>query len=84
MGLVEVKVPDELWPRRGGWKGKIVSVLKRPGEKVMRGEVLVEVEIEKAILEIESPVDGVVKRIVEPGSPVEPGSVVAVVEEARS
>lgn len=82
MRLVEVKVPEELWPRRGGWRGKVVSVLKRPGERVSRGEVLAEVEIEKAILEIESPVDGVVKEVAEPGSPVEPGSVVAIVEEA--
>ncbi|MCE4610509.1 MAG: biotin attachment protein [Desulfurococcales archaeon] len=82
MRLVEVKVPEELWPRRGGWKGKVVNVLKKPGEKVARGEVLAEVEIEKAILEIESPVDGVVRKVAEPGSPVEPGSVIALVEEA--
>ena len=84
MGLVEVKVPEELWPRRGGWKGRVVSVFKRPGERVARGEVLAEVEIEKAILEIESPVSGVVRKVAEPGSPVGPGSVVALVEEAEA
>lgn len=81
MGLVEVKVPEELWPRRGGWSGRVVGVRKRPGERVRRGEVLVEVEIEKAVLEIESPVDGVVEKIAEPGERVEPGSVLAVVRE---
>lgn len=78
-GLVEVKVPEDLWPRRGGWKGRVVGVRRGVGERVSKGEVLVEVEIEKAVLEIETPVEGVVERVAEPGEEVKPGSIVAVV-----
>jgi biotin carboxyl carrier protein len=80
--VVEVRVPEELWPRRGGWRGRVVSVRRGVGEKVRRGEVIAEVEIEKAILEIEAPVDGVVVKVAEPGSEVGPGSVVAVLRTA--
>jgi len=70
-----IKVPEELWPRRGRWVGKVVGVLKKPGERVSRGEPVAEVEIEKAVLVIESPYDGVVKEVlVSPGDSVSPGS----------
>jgi Pyruvate/2-oxoglutarate dehydrogenase complex, dihydrolipoamide acyltransferase (E2) component, and related enzymes len=70
-----IKVPEELWPRRGGWRGRVISVLEKPGDRVSRGEPVVEVEIEKAVLVIESPYDGVVSEVlVSQGSPVEPGS----------
>ncbi|MFZ8795677.1 MAG: biotin/lipoyl-containing protein [Acidilobaceae archaeon] len=70
-----IKIPEELWPRRGGWRGRVVSVLKKPGDRVSRGEPVVEVEIEKAVLVIESPYDGVVSEVlVSQGSPVEPDS----------
>jgi len=68
-------VPMELWPRRGGWKGRVISVLKKPGDRVSMGEPVVEVEIEKAVLVIESPYDGVVSDVlVSQDSLVEPGS----------
>jgi|DewCreStandDraft_3_1066083.scaffolds.fasta_scaffold00167_15 pyruvate dehydrogenase E2 component (dihydrolipoamide acetyltransferase) len=39
------------------------------------GEAVAEIEIEKAILVIESPFDGVVREVIaKPGSSVEPGS----------
>ncbi|BAN90944.1 biotin/lipoyl-containing protein [Aeropyrum camini] len=75
-----VRIPLDLWPRRGGWRGKVVKVYKRPGDAVEKGEVLAEVEIEKAVLEIESPVSGRVKSIVGEGEEVTPDTVVAVVE----
>lgn len=66
---------EELWPRRGGWRGKVVSVLKNPGDRVSVGEAVAEIEIEKAILVIESPFDGVVREVIaKPGSIVEPGA----------
>ena len=77
--LVEVRVPSELWPRRGGWRGRLVRVA-RPGERVERGQVVAEVEIEKAVLEIESPVSGVVAWSLPEGSEVEPGTVILRVE----
>ncbi|BAA81360.2 hypothetical protein APE_2347.1 [Aeropyrum pernix K1] len=75
-----VRIPLDLWPRRGGWRGKVVRVYKKPGDLVEKGEVLAEIEIEKAILEVESPVSGRVRSIVGEGEEVTPESVVAVVE----
>lgn len=79
MGVSEVRVPLDLWPRRGGWKGKVVRVYKKPGERVARGEVIAEVEIEKAILEIESPASGVICQVAGEGSEVRPETVIAVI-----
>ncbi len=74
--MKSIVTPMELWPRRGGWKGRVVSVLKKPGDRVSRGEPVVEIEIEKAVLVIDSPYDGVIREVlVSQGSIVEPGSV---------
>jgi len=73
--LKSIVVPEELWPRRGGWRGRVVGIFKRPGDRVQRGEPVAEVEIEKAVLVIESPFDGVVREVlVSQGSIVGPGS----------
>ncbi len=73
--MVVVEVPSDLWPRRGDWRGKIVSIHKKPGDRVKEGEPVAEVEIEKAILVIESPVAGVVEEtLASPGDPVGPGA----------
>lgn len=72
---MEITLPADLWPRRGGWSGKVVSLLKRPGERVEAGEPIAEVEIEKAILVIESPRSGVIESyLVSPGDRVGPGT----------
>lgn len=39
--------------------GRLVAWLKQPGQAVKAGEVLFEVETDKAVVEIEAPVDGV-------------------------
>ncbi len=39
--------------------GKLVSWLKKEGERVAKGEPLLEIETDKAVMEIESPGDGV-------------------------
>src|SRR5262245_54625071 len=39
--------------------GKIVSWVKKEGDKVSKGEVLLEVETDKAVVEIEAAADGV-------------------------
>src|SRR2546425_3231418 len=39
--------------------GKIVSWLKKEGETVSKGEVLLEVETDKAVVEVEATADGV-------------------------
>jgi len=44
-------------------EGRIVAWRKREGEPVAQGEILFEVETDKATMEVESPVAGVVRRI---------------------
>jgi len=44
-------------------EGKIVRWLKQVGATVVQGEVIAEVETDKAVSEIESPVNGVVEEI---------------------
>ena len=69
-----VRVPGDLWPSRGDWEGVVVEVHVSPGDRVVEGQVLVEVEIEKAVLEIESPVAGRVVGVhVSRGDRVAPG-----------
>ena len=53
-------------------EGTIVSWLKKPGEAVHRGEAVVEVETDKAVMEVESPADGTLAEIL-----AEQGAVVA-------
>ncbi len=44
-------------------EGRLVSWLKREGERVEAGEMLFEVETDKATMEVESPVGGFVRRL---------------------
>ncbi len=43
--------------------GKLISWLKKEGEAVIKGEPLLEIETDKAVMEIESPADGVLAGI---------------------
>ena len=45
-------------------EGRVVRWLKAEGDPVKKGEVICEVETEKAVFEVESPVDGVLLKIV--------------------
>jgi pyruvate dehydrogenase E2 component (dihydrolipoamide acetyltransferase) len=58
--------------------GKLISWLKKEGETVAKGEPLLEVETDKAVMEIESPGDGVLAGIkVQPGTEVPVGRTIA-------
>ena len=73
---VNIIVPRELWPRRQDWNGVVVGVYKNRGDHVNRGDTLVDVEIEKAVMSIDSPVRGVVEEVyVSKGDRVGPDSV---------
>lgn len=62
-------------------EGRIVAWRKRPGDAVVRGECLMEVETDKATLEVESPASGVVKSIlVRAGETVPVHSLLAIIE----
>jgi len=58
--------------------GKLISWLKKEGESVAKGEPLLEVETDKAVMEIESPGDGVLSGIkVQAGTEVPVGRTIA-------
>jgi len=58
----------------------VVKWHKRVGEAVAKGEILADVETDKAVSGIESPIDGVLAEVLEPeGSVVKMGQVLAVV-----
>lgn len=44
-------------------KGKIVKWLKNEGEQVSKQEVILHIETDKTVIEIESPVSGILKKI---------------------
>ncbi len=47
-------------------EGLVVRWFKKEGEPLQRGEVICEVETEKAVFEVEAPVDGVLLKIIAP------------------
>ncbi len=58
--------------------GKLISWLRKEGETVAKGEPLLEVETDKAVMEIESPGDGVLAGIkVQAGTEVPVGQTIA-------
>jgi pyruvate dehydrogenase E2 component (dihydrolipoamide acetyltransferase) len=62
--------------------GKVLHWRKAPGEAVVRGEPLVEVETDKVTVEIEAPASGVLANVtVAPGDEVPVGQVIAVIRE---
>jgi len=62
---------------------KILRWLKSPWDEVKKGEGLLEVETDKVNVEIEAPVDGVLKEIkVREGDFVKFSAVVALIEKA--
>jgi len=64
-------------------EGRLVSWKKRVGDQVSRGEVLAEVETDKANMELEAFITGVLLEIrVQPGETVAVGTVIAVIGSA--
>ena len=58
--------------------GKLISWLKEEGQAVVKGEPLLEIETDKAVMEIESPGDGVLAGIkAQPGAEVPVGRTIA-------
>jgi pyruvate/2-oxoglutarate dehydrogenase complex dihydrolipoamide acyltransferase (E2) component len=59
-------------------KGIIIAWLIKEGQKVRKGEPVMQIETDKAIGEVESPFDGVLTRLVKPiGSEVSEGEIIA-------
>jgi len=58
--------------------GKLISWLKQEGEAVRKGEMLLEVETDKAVLEVEAAADGILAGITaKPGDVVQVGHTIA-------
>ena len=58
--------------------GKLISWLKKEGESVAKGEPLLEIETDKAVMEIESPGDGFLAGVrIEAGAEVPVGQTIA-------
>jgi len=58
--------------------GKVISWLKKEGEAVAKGEPLLEIETDKAVMEIESPADGVLAGVkAGAGAEIEVGRTIA-------
>ncbi|MGD9067510.1 MAG: biotin/lipoyl-binding protein, partial [Desulfobacterales bacterium] len=47
-------------------EGRVVEWLKSEGDEVKKGDVICEVETEKAVFEVESPANGVLLKIIVP------------------
>ena len=63
-------------------EGKIVSWKKQPGERVVSGEILLEIETDKATMDVESPATGVLLRSLFPaGESVPATHLIAVIGE---
>lgn len=60
--------------------GELISWLKQPGEHVAKGDVIAEVDTEKAVVEVEALFGGIVERLlIEPGEKVPVGTVLALI-----
>lgn len=62
-------------------EGFVLAWKKQEGEAVEKGEIILEIETDKAIAEVESPVSGVVTKILVPeGETVPVNTPLAVIE----
>ncbi|MEW6734086.1 MAG: dihydrolipoamide acetyltransferase family protein [Acidobacteriota bacterium] len=62
--------------------GKLLTWRKAVGDKIVRGEIIAEIETDKSDIEIESFVTGVVEKIlIQPGEKVPTGTVLAIIRE---
>lgn len=63
-------------------EGTVVKWLKRPGQRVEQGEVIVEVETAKAIQEVQAPASGTLSQIlVLEGTAVAVNTTLALIED---
>lgn len=62
--------------------GTLIAWLKKPGEKVSRGEIIAEIDTDKGVIEVECFTSGVIEKLlVEPGAEVPVGTLLAIIRE---
>ncbi len=80
--MLEFKLPDL---GEGIHEGQIVNVLVKPGDTIAEYQPMLEVETDKAAVEIPSPAAGVVAQVlVEPGQVVKVGQVMLTIDEGAA
>ena len=63
-------------------EGKLVEWKKKPGDRVSKGEIIAEVDTEKATIEVEAFQAGIIERLItSPGDTVPVGTVMAIIRE---
>jgi pyruvate/2-oxoglutarate dehydrogenase complex dihydrolipoamide acyltransferase (E2) component len=62
-------------------EGKVARWLVADGERVRAGQAIVEIEMDKAVAEIEAPLDGILRHAVSEGAVVPVHSVLAEILE---
>ena len=66
-------MPEKIIMPQGGQditEGRVLRWHKAEGDPIKKGDVICEVETEKAVFEVESPIDGVLLKIVVPGGKI--------------
>ena len=82
MDLIEITTPTD---SEEGTTMKIQNWLKKPGDRVVKDEPVVELETDKVTMEVEAPSDGVLESIVmNSGEDVLPGMVIGRINAAAS
>ena len=81
MGRISIQMPKLGYDME---QGRIAGWLRRPGDKVTRGDVIAEIETEKATLEMEALATGTLIEIVhEAGDEVPVGEVIGYLDDSR-
>lgn len=76
-----IKVPVDIWPSRRDWRATVVNIAKQIGDLVYYGDLIAELELEKVVVEIESPIKGKIKELfVKLGDKVKPGDPIAAID----
>ncbi len=80
--MQEFKLPNL---GEGVEKGDVLRVLVKPGDRVKQDQPVLELETDKATIEVPSSVEGIVKELkVKPGDKVKPGQVVMLVDAGKA
>ena len=76
---MEIKMPSFGMSMK---EGLVAKWLKEEGDEVEEGEAILEIETEKLTKDLESPVHGILKKIIVPeGEEAECGATIAIIEE---
>jgi 2-oxoglutarate dehydrogenase E2 component (dihydrolipoamide succinyltransferase) len=79
-GIVDITLPDA---ELAGAESVVERWLKKPGDTVRLHEPLLEINTDKAVVEVPAPADGVLREILKrPEEPVKPGDVLGRIEAA--